>query len=352
MRSWRLFPTPSMSGTSPSRSTRGSRRSMTSALAPAGESLWNQPTSAGYPRSPEPWRPSGPVPNRIQPDPTFRYENGHASADFAAFDRAARTLLRRTGSSLMPTCLISFTCSAGAFRPRTFSASIPLRAIRLSRRPTGPDQTRVQAGLPGLPAVVLGTRQGERLARSVRALHLRRAVLPARADPAADEGPARDDPRGRSRDSRSTRAPGSMCPNGMGRSTSGAWASSATCPWRRWPASGRRGARIWFTTDGQMCLDTPYCAIERLLPHYAFRYGAEAYEFWGIAWLTHDPFRFGWHAYIHQTDQPGQSYWIRYPNGDGFLLYPGTPIGEAGPVSSIRLEQARKGLKITSIFTC
>ena len=89
------------------------------------------------------------------------------------------------------------------------------------------------------------------------------------------------------------------------------------------------GAKIWFTTDGQMCLDTPYCAIERLLPHYAFRYGAEAYEFWGIAWLTHDPYRFGWHAYIHQTDQPGQSYWIRYPNGDGFLLYPGVPIGHA-----------------------
>ena len=85
--------------------------------------------------------------------------------------------------------------------------------------------------------------------------------------------------------------------------------------------------------------------IERLLPHYAFRYGAEAYEFWGIAWLTHDPYRFGWHAYIDQTDQPGQSYWIRYPNGDGFLIYPGKPIGHAGPVSSIRLEQAREGLE-------
>ena len=106
-----------------------------------------------------------------------------------------------------------------------------------------------------------------------------------------------------------------------------------------------RGAKIWFTTDGQMCLDTPYCAIERLLPHYAFRYGAEAYEFWGIAWLTHDPYRFGWHAYIHQTDQPGQSYWIRYPNGDGFLMYPGRPIGHDGPVSSIRMEQAREGLE-------
>jgi hypothetical protein len=105
------------------------------------------------------------------------------------------------------------------------------------------------------------------------------------------------------------------------------------------------GARIWFTTDGQMCTDTPYCAVERLLPHYCFRYGAEAYEFWSVAWLTYDPYRFGWHAYIHQSDAPGKSYWVRYPNGDGFLIYPGAPVGHAGPVSSIRFEQAREGVE-------
>ena len=105
------------------------------------------------------------------------------------------------------------------------------------------------------------------------------------------------------------------------------------------------GKRIWFTTDGQMCLDTPFCAIERLLPHYCFHYGAEAYEFWGVAWTTYDPYRYGWHAYIHQSDQPGKHYWVRYPNGDGYLLYPGRPIGHDGPVSSIRLEQAREGVE-------
>jgi hypothetical protein len=105
------------------------------------------------------------------------------------------------------------------------------------------------------------------------------------------------------------------------------------------------GARVWFTTDGQMCTDTPLCATERLLPHYCFKYGADAYEFWGVAWLTYDPYRFGWHAYIHQSDEPGRSYWVRYPNGDGFLLYPGKPIGHAGLVSSIRLEQAREGVE-------
>lgn len=105
------------------------------------------------------------------------------------------------------------------------------------------------------------------------------------------------------------------------------------------------GDHIWWTTDGQMCTDTPYCAVERLLPHYCFKYGADAYEFWGVAWMTYDPYRFGWHAYIHQSDQPGVSYWVRYPNGDGFLLYPGGPIGHDGPVSSIRLEQAREGVE-------
>jgi len=105
------------------------------------------------------------------------------------------------------------------------------------------------------------------------------------------------------------------------------------------------GARIWFTTDGQMCTDTPYCAVERLLPHYCFKYQAEAYEFWGVSWLTYDPYRFGWHAYIRQSGEPGKSTWVRYPNGDGFLIYPGAPIGFPGLLSSIRLEQAREGVE-------
>ena len=105
------------------------------------------------------------------------------------------------------------------------------------------------------------------------------------------------------------------------------------------------GDRIWYTTDGQMCTDTPLCAVERLLPHYCFKYGAAAYEFWSVAWTTYDPFRFGWHAYIYQSDQPGKSYYVRYPNGDGYLLYPGPLVGHPGPVSSVRLEQAREGVE-------
>ena len=105
------------------------------------------------------------------------------------------------------------------------------------------------------------------------------------------------------------------------------------------------GDRLWFTTDGQMCTDTPYCGVERLLPYYCFKYDVEAYEFWGIDWLTYDPYEFGWHSFIHQSGEPGKSSWVRYPNGDGFLAYPGASIGHDGPVSSIRLEQAREGVE-------
>lgn len=107
----------------------------------------------------------------------------------------------------------------------------------------------------------------------------------------------------------------------------------------------KAGDTVWWTTDGQMCTDTPYCAIERLLPHYCFKYDAAAYEFWGIDWLTYNPHDFGWHSYIHQSGAPGESHWVRYPNGDGFLAYPGAPVGHDGPLSSVRLEQAREGVE-------
>ena len=73
------------------------------------------------------------------------------------------------------------------------------------------------------------------------------------------------------------------------------------------------GDRVWWTTDGQMCTDTPYCAVERLLPHYCFKYGAEAYEFWGICWTTYDPHRFGWHAFIHQPISPASCFGFAIP---------------------------------------
>ena len=110
-------------------------------------------------------------------------------------------------------------------------------------------------------------------------------------------------------------------------------------------ARAAAGKHIWFTTDGQMCLDTPYCAVERMLPHYCAAYHAEAYEFWGSTWLTYDPWKFGWHSYIPQSDTPGKHYFVRYPDGDGYLIYPGVPGRFKGPVTSVRLEAARDGVE-------
>ena len=94
-----------------------------------------------------------------------------------------------------------------------------------------------------------------------------------------------------------------------------------------------------------MCLDTPFCAVERMLPHYCVAHHADAYEFWGATWLTYDPWKFGWHAYIPQSDTPGKNYFVRYPDGDGYLIYPGVPGRFKGPVTSIRLEAARDGVE-------
>jgi hypothetical protein len=104
------------------------------------------------------------------------------------------------------------------------------------------------------------------------------------------------------------------------------------------------GDRFWFTTDGQMCTDTPLLAVERLLPWFCFKYDVEAYEFWGVSWWTYDPWQRGWHSY-HRQSSDGINYrWVRYPNGDGFLTYPGQPLGQAEPLPSIRLIAARDGV--------
>ncbi len=108
--------------------------------------------------------------------------------------------------------------------------------------------------------------------------------------------------------------------------------------------SKKRNDSFWWTTDGQMCLDTPYCAIERLLPWWCWRWNADAYEFWGANWFTYNPFDYGWHRYIPQTDTPTNKYFVRYPNGDGYIFYPGRLIGLGTTIiSSVRAEAARDG---------
>ncbi len=112
----------------------------------------------------------------------------------------------------------------------------------------------------------------------------------------------------------------------------------------------KAGDRFWFTTDGQMCLDTPYLAIERLLPWLCFKYNVEAYEFWGVSWWTYDPWKYGWHSYIRQSHEGKVYRWVRYPNGDGFLTYPGDALGQKEPVPSIRLAAAREGVEDYELF--
>jgi Domain of unknown function (DUF4091) len=107
----------------------------------------------------------------------------------------------------------------------------------------------------------------------------------------------------------------------------------------------KAGKHMWFTCDGQMATDTPYLATERMLPYYCFKYGVEGFEFWGFAWWTYDPWQVGWHKFIRQSDEGKKYYWVRYPDGDGFLAYPGKSVGIDGPVSTIRLEQVREGLE-------
>jgi len=107
----------------------------------------------------------------------------------------------------------------------------------------------------------------------------------------------------------------------------------------------KAGDRFWFTTDGQQALDTPFLGTERLLPTYCFKYGVSGYEFWGVSWWTCNPWERGWHRFIRQSDQGSDFYWIRYPNGDGYLTYPGEPVGLEGPVASLRLKAVREGVE-------
>ncbi len=105
------------------------------------------------------------------------------------------------------------------------------------------------------------------------------------------------------------------------------------------------GETLWFTCDGQQALDTPYLATERLMPYYCYKYGVKGYEFWGVSWWTYDPWERGWHTFIRQSSDGKDYFWVRYPNGDGYLTYPGEAVGLDRPVSSLRLEQAREGIE-------
>jgi len=112
----------------------------------------------------------------------------------------------------------------------------------------------------------------------------------------------------------------------------------------------KAGDRFEFTTDGHICIDTPMNGIERILPWLSFKYDIEGYEFWGVDWYTYNPWNYGWHSDISQT-MDGKNYnRTRYPNGDGYMVYPGKEIGQVEPAPSVRLLAARAGLDDFEIF--
>ncbi|MCD6352484.1 MAG: DUF4091 domain-containing protein, partial [Armatimonadetes bacterium] len=130
------------------------------------------------------------------------------------------------------------------------------------------------------------------------------------------------------------------------------WGIGPQGTWKWEEVKQRRAAgdHFWFTTDGQMCLDTPYLAIERLLPWMCFKYDVEGYEFWGVNWWTYNPWEYGWHSYHLQSHAGKVFRWTRYPNGDGFLTYPGDYVRQEEPAPSIRLVAAREGMEDYEVF--
>ena len=106
------------------------------------------------------------------------------------------------------------------------------------------------------------------------------------------------------------------------------------------------GKTIWFTTDGQFVIDSIQATAERMLPHYCDAFGVKAYEFWGIAWYTYDPWTCASHWYMRQCGILGRrNKWVRYPNADGYLVYPPKPGMPDRPIPSVRLECAREGVE-------
>jgi hypothetical protein len=131
-----------------------------------------------------------------------------------------------------------------------------------------------------------------------------------------------------------------------------AWGIGAQGQFPDWIIKERKAAGDIFiyTTDGQQSLDTPFPATERLMPWFCFKFGVSAFEFWGSTWWTFDPWKYGWHAFVKESGGEQVKNPVRYPNGDGYIVYPGDEIGIAGPVPSLRLMAIREGVDDYEIF--
>lgn len=274
-------------------------------------------------------------PGLVYPAPTFRYEGGEVRMEAAAFDEMARYLLEEGKVSVLytPNALYAF---GWAYPPRRF----------FNLEPFTPEHQRAYQGM--LRAFFEHLRQKGWSQRFVYYIsdephyrHERIREQMKRLCALAHEA-----------------VPGiriyssvwDFVPDWVGDLDIWGIGPHGSCSLADMERLKAAGAELWFTTDGHMCIDTPYLAIERLLPYLCFKYGVAGYEFWGLSWWTYDPWERGWHTYIRQSDEGERFYWVRYPNGDGYLAYPGAPFGQEEPLPSIRLLQVREGIEDFLLF--
>ena len=259
--------------------------------------------------------------------------------------RSGRRTLFPRSESLMPGRRTVFMRLAGDFRRGPFSAKSRTPASRPSRTQTGgrlrPSTRKAYQACLKLFWDPSSRRAGE----EIRALHLGRAALLAAADYSADESPLPNDPRGRP-------ANPHLQQHVEPRARMGRFARHL----------GHRP--LWLRlggTDRQVAVGGPPRVVDDRRPdvyrHALLRrsngcclttVSSMASRYTGSGASAGPPtirtVLDGTSSFTNPIG-PASRIGSRYPNGDGFLIYPGHPVGHDGPLSTIRLEQAREGVE-------
>lgn len=114
------------------------------------------------------------------------------------------------------------------------------------------------------------------------------------------------------------------------------------------------GERTWTYNGGEpgagsQIIDTDGVAM-RTWGWIAWRYGVQAWHYWQVNYF-YDTYNGGGTNDVwtdpntfDQRRQASPPSWADHGNGDGTLFYPGAPRGIAGPVSSVRMKELRRGL--------